>query len=102
MELSDAEDWDVSNEWSRRTVSFNEAYANLRLLGGKVDSPGGSSHYQVKFRGERTWPLDANYKDVPEAHLKELVPMVKLDLRVIKYILIVGSWPGKIRLLYLP
>ena len=97
--LSDSETWDVSNDWSQRKVSFSQARSNLRLLGGRVVSPTGSSHYQVRFKGERTWPLDSNYKDVPETHLKELVSIVRLDLRVIKYILIVGKWPRKVKLL---
>ncbi len=37
--LSDAEAWDVADEWSRRTVSFREARVNLRLLGAKCALP---------------------------------------------------------------
>jgi hypothetical protein len=98
-QLCDSDTWDVTDQWSDRTVTFDQAYANLRMLGGRVCTPSGSSHYQVKFKGERTWPLDSNNREVPERHLKELAEIAKLDLSVLKYILIVGRWPRKVRLL---
>ncbi len=96
-DLDDEEIWDVPSEWSGRSVSFRDAKSHLYLLGGDVVRPSGSSHYQVRFKGGRTWPLDSNYRDVPEPHLRELPAIVKQDLIVIKYVLSLGRWPRKIR-----
>lgn len=93
--LSDSEEWDVRPEWKNRTVTFEEAKTNIKYLGGRVSKPRGSSHYEVEFVGQRTWPLDENYREVPEDYIKELIPITKLELHVIKFVLCQGRIPPK-------
>jgi hypothetical protein len=99
--LLDAEEWDVSDDVARQSVSFDDAKNKIRLLGGTVTKPKGSSHYQVRFMNARTWPLDFNYPDVPEAYLKELIPITGFELRVIKYVLLNGKWPKRRKRLHI-
>jgi hypothetical protein len=93
--LNDSEFWDVPDDVSRRNVSFDDAKKKICLLGGVVTKPSGGSHYQVKFAGHRTWPLDANHPEVPERYLRELREITGFDLPVIKYVLLLGKWPTR-------
>lgn len=76
-----------------QSVTFEQARKNCGLLGGKLSKPGRGSHYIVKFPGARSWPLDANLDPIPSAYLDQLVAITKLDLLVIKFILINGLRP---------
>ena len=100
-QLSDSVEWDLPDGIANRSVSFDQAKNRLRMLGGSVKKAKGSSHYQVKFAGERTWPLDKNYRFVPDVYLAELEDITHLPLSVIKFVLINGIWPGKRRRLTL-
>ena len=91
--LADSVEWDIPDGVSRMSISFDNAKNRIRLLGGKVNKPKGSSHYEVEFKGGRTWPLDVNYPEVPERYLKELIPITGQELDVIKYVLLYGKWP---------
>ncbi len=93
--LSDSEEWDVDPGCRAWIVTFDEAKRNVKLLGGQVRKPGGSSHYEVKFSGQRTWPLDHNYREVPDPFLKELIPITGLPIEVIKYTLREGERPKR-------
>ncbi|HEX3106353.1 MAG TPA: hypothetical protein VHQ22_18070 [Terriglobales bacterium] len=95
LSLSDGEEWQVPEGIIRQSISFENAKNRIRLLGGTVTKPKGSSHYQVKFKGARTWPLDYNYRDVPEKYLRELEPITGVRLSVIKFVLLNGKWPEK-------
>ena len=99
--LLDAEEWDVPEDVGRQSVSFDDAKNRIRFLGGTITKPKGSSHYQVKFRDARTWPLDSNYTEVPEKYLKELIEITGYQLPVIKYVLLNGKLPTKRKRLHL-
>jgi len=94
--LDDGFDWEIPPEIHSQNVSFNDAYTKVRLLGGDVKKADGTSHYQVKFKGQRTWPLDCNIDPVPERFLKELEPITGLRLEVIKFVLLRGELPRKV------
>jgi hypothetical protein len=94
--LEDSFEWDLPAGMHNRKVSFDDARKRISLLGGSVSKPKGSSHYQVRFAGARTWPLDHNIDPVPEDFLKELIPITGQELSVIKYVLLHGDWPKKI------
>jgi hypothetical protein len=94
--LSDSEEWDVNPECAQWKISFDQAKKNIILLGGYVKRPSGSSHYEVRFSGKRTWPLDYNHDEIPERHLRQLVPITDLPIEVIKFTLRIGRRPRKI------
>lgn len=93
--LDDSMKWDVPADIVGRNIGFKDAYKHVRVLGGDIRNPKGSSHYQVRFKGGRTWPLDANIDPVPNRFLSELQAITSLDLGVIKYVLIEGEWPRR-------
>jgi len=93
--LEDAEVWDVPEDVRRRSVSFEDAKRRIAMLGGVVTKPSGGSHYQVKFSGHRTWPLDYNHTEVPERFLRELQDITGYDIGVIKHVLLLGKWPKR-------
>lgn len=101
-ELTDSEAYDVPDDVSRRTVTFSQAKARIHFLGGVVTKPRGGSHYQVKFSGARTWPLDYNHQEIPDQYLRELEPITRLDLLVIKYVLLEGRFPERKQRLKIP
>lgn len=94
--LDDSFEWDIPAGTQAREVSFNDAYNRIVLLGGTVHKPTGSSHYQVRFEGARTWPLDVNIDPIPNRFLKQLEPITKQKLVVIKYVLLNGEWPRRV------
>jgi hypothetical protein len=95
-DLDDSLEWQIPAGTHGRKVTFNDAYNRIQMLGGTVHQPTGSSHYQVRFKGGRTWPLDANIDPVPERFLKELEPITGQKLGVIKHVLITGTWPKRV------
>lgn len=94
--LEDCFEWDLPSGIHKQRVSFDEARKRLPVLGGNVSEPKGSSHYQVRFAGARTWPLDRNIDPVPDDFLRELVPITGQPLEVIKYVLLNGDWPARV------
>jgi hypothetical protein len=94
--LEDCFEWDLPAGMHNRTVRFEDARSRISLLGGRVFKPSGSSHYQVRFSGARTWPLDFNIDPIPDRFLKELVPITGQKLEMIKYVLLNGHWPKRI------
>lgn len=94
--LDDSLKWDVPAGIGERKVSFKDAHNRIALLGGTVHKPTGSSHYQVRFEGARTWPLDVNIDPIPERFLKQLEPITGQKLEVIKYVLLNGVWPRRV------
>lgn len=94
--LDDAYDWEIPPGTSKQKISFKDAYNKIRLLGGEVHQPSGSSHYPVKFKGKRTWPLDSNIDPVPDRFLKQLEAITGERLEVIKFVLLNGGWPRKL------
>jgi hypothetical protein len=95
-DLDDLYKWEIPEGTRRREVSFHDAYNRIELLGGKVHKPSGSSHYQVRFDGARTWPLDRNIDPVPDRFLKQLEPITGQNLETIKYVLVSGEWPKRV------
>ena len=93
--LADSFQWDVPEGVDRMAISFDTAKNRVSLLGGRVTKPKGSSHYEVKFKGGRTWPLDVNFPEVPEQYLKQLESITGFELAVIKYVLVYGKWPKR-------
>jgi hypothetical protein len=94
--LDDAFKWDIPAGMHDRKVSFGDAYHRIRFLGGEVHNPSGSSHYQVRFRGARTWPLDVNVDPIPDRFLKQLEPITGQSIEVIKYVLLNGRFPKRV------
>jgi hypothetical protein len=91
--LEDSQERKLPPDIRQRRVTFNDVFRRVNLLGGEVNSPTASSHYQVRFKGARTWPLDSNLKDIPDDFLKELEPITGLEIAIIKYVLLFGEWP---------
>jgi len=91
--LDDSLEWELPHDLHLKSVSFDDAYKKVKLLGGVVENPSGSSHYQVRFEGGRTWPLDRNYRVLPDAFVKQLAPITGYPFECIKYVLINGEWP---------
>jgi hypothetical protein len=59
-----------------------------------VKSPGGIEvTTRSNLRAGRTWPLDRNLKELPDAFVKELTSITGYSLALIKYVLIYGEWP---------
>lgn len=97
-DLSGLEDfftWDLPDDLHQRNVTFNDACTRIWVIGGDVKPPSGSSHYEVKFKDGRTWPLDRNYREIPEPFLKELVSITGFPLLVVKYALLFGELPPR-------
>jgi hypothetical protein len=94
--LDDEFEWDIPAGIHDRKVSFGDAYHHIRLLGGEVHTPTGSSHYQVRFKGARIWPLDVNLDPIPDPFLKQLEPITGQDIDVIKYVLLNGRFPKRV------
>jgi hypothetical protein len=96
-DLCDAYDWYVSPNIHLRNVSFEEARKNCGAVGAEcVLKPKSGSHYKVKFKGNRSWPLDSNNDPIPERFLKELIPITGLPLPVIKMALTTGTLPQRV------
>jgi hypothetical protein len=95
-DLEDSLEWDIPAGTREHRVSFKDAYNRIVLLGGIVQKPTGSSHYQVRFEGARTWPLDVNIDPIPDRFLKQLEPITRQKLAVIKYVLLNGKWPRRV------
>ncbi len=95
-DLDDSVVWVLPDDLHRRDITFNDAYSRIKLLGGAVETPrSGSSHYPVRFKGARTWPLDKNLAVIPDDFLRELVPITGYSLGVIKFVLLFGEWPDR-------
>jgi len=93
--LDDSCDWEIPLDLHQREVSFDDAYKRVRILGGRVEKPNASSHYQVRFEGKRSWPLDRNLQRIPDRFIKQLQPITGYPFDVIKYVLLVGDWPKR-------
>jgi hypothetical protein len=96
VDLDDSWEWDIPAGMHGRHVRFDDAYKHIVLLGGTVHKPTGSSHYQVRFEGARTWALDVNIDPIPDHFLKQLEPITRQKLEVIKYVLLDGRWPSRV------
>lgn len=94
--LENSMEWNVHDDIRRKSVSFDSARKHVGLLGGVVHKPTGSSHYQVRFAGQRTWTLDKNVDPLPDRFLRELREITGHDVSVVRYVLINGSWPDQI------
>jgi hypothetical protein len=93
--LDDSFAWEIPANTRQVKVTFREAFSQIHKLGGTITKPKGSSHYQVRFQGERTWPLDYNLDPIPDDFLRELVPITKYSLELIKYVLVHGKFPRR-------
>ncbi len=92
--LDDAYTWNVRPEIRNRSVSFENVLRNHRVIGTyRLERPSGSSHFELKFKGGRTWPLSSNIDPVSEEFLRELIPITGYPLEVIKYGLLFGELP---------
>ena len=92
--LEDAYEWVIPNDIHRRVVSLKDACTHVDVLGSVgIDKPPGGSHYKVKFRNARPWPLDRNIDPIPDRHLRELIEITGFPLHVIKTALIEGRLP---------
>lgn len=94
--LDDDSRWIVPHDISRRNVDLSSVFKNHRAIGSVgLVRPSSGSHYQMKFRGGRTWPLDSNIDPVSDRHLKELESITQFPLDVLKYALLYGELPDK-------
>lgn len=94
--LIDAYVWEVESDIHRKKISFNRAYNNCRVIGAiGVEPPSSGSHYNIKFRKARSWPLDKNKDPIPDRFIKELVSITGYPLPVIKTALYTGTLPRK-------
>jgi hypothetical protein len=84
-------EWRIPGDITRQLVSFGEAKKNIHLLGGRVQDAKGTSHYQVKFRGHRTWTMSRNVDPVPDDFLRQLVEIAEYPFPVIKWVLLTGK-----------
>jgi hypothetical protein len=93
--LEDSSEWELPADLHQRAVSFDDAYKHVKVLGGEVQKPAASSHYQVRFVGKRSWTLDRNVQRIPHHFLKELESITGQPVQVIKYVLLFGEWPKR-------
>jgi hypothetical protein len=94
--LTDAFERQVPSNYTQTGVSFAAAKKNCFVLGAsEVRRPRRGSHYKVKFRGDRSWTLDANHDPVLERHLKELEQITGHRLETIIYALREGELPPR-------
>jgi hypothetical protein len=94
--LDDGYYWEVRHEIRRINIPFRNVLRNYRVIGSnKLERPHSSSHWKLKFKGGRTWTLDANIDPVAEDHLEELEAITGYPIQVIKYAFINGKLPGK-------
>jgi len=94
-QLADAFTWSTRPNVHGEPVRTSDAKKNVWLLGADLRG-GEGSHREAVFQGARTWPIDDNYQHVPERHLRQLVPITRLELDVIKQVLIDGEFPPRI------
>jgi len=94
--LHDIYDWKTPSDIHQKDVSFAEAKKNIFAIGATaVTPPKGSSHYIVKFKNNRNWPLDRNTDPIPLRFLGQLKQITGYPLDVIKTALIDGELPTK-------
>lgn len=94
--LDDVYDWDVPGDIHQKSVSFDAAKKNCFVIGAtEVLRPANSSHYVVKFRNQRSWPLDYNTDPIPDRFLGQLKVITGYPLLVVKTALIEGRLPEK-------
>lgn len=93
--LGDSLVWEVRPEWANRAVTFDEVWRNVHLVGGEVCKAKGTSHNQVKFKGDRTWPLSSNFREMPEQYIQGLAQIAGMDIAALKFTLCEGRMPPK-------
>ncbi len=94
--LEDAYEWVVNTDIRNKNVSFNDVIRNYMTIGSYVlERPTGGSHYKLKFKGGRSWALDANINPVDEEYLRELETITGYPYLVVKYALINGELPRR-------
>ena len=92
--LADSYHWVIDESIHRSRISVTNAKKNITILGAtSVQSASRGSHIKVSFPGHRPWPLDSNDDPVPDAYLKELIPITGYSLLVIKYVMQNGHFP---------
>jgi len=95
--LLDADRWIATPASKNQSVSFAEAKRNAGAIGAtRVTAPADGSHYQVHFANGHKWPLDRNTDPIPEAFLKELVPITGFPLIVLIGALKTGLKPSRV------
>jgi len=95
--LVDAYVWIVQSSVRRKNVSVNNAIKNHKAIGAiRIEPPSGSSHYTMKFKKGRSWPVDINIDPIPDDFLTELVTITGYPLPVLRAALITGDVPTKI------
>lgn len=92
--LENAYEYEVPHDIHRRLVTFAEAKKNLKVIGGDVRKPNGSSHYMAHFVGARSWPLDMHFDELPDFYVEELEEITGYSLNVIKVALTTGKLPA--------
>jgi hypothetical protein len=91
--LADAWEWSVPKV--DYTVTVDDCFRNLRVLGASIDPPSGGSHHKARFPNRRPWPVDPNVDPVPERFLGELAAIVELPKAVVKFALTQGALPPR-------
>ena len=95
--LEDMYDWDVGVDVMRQKITFSDVSKHYKAINArKLERPSTGSHYKLKFKEGRTWPLQANITCIPDCFLNELVPIAGLPLKAIKFALKKGKLPNKI------
>lgn len=94
--LTDAWEWIIAKGDIRADITVDLAAKNLKSLGAvSITPPRRGSHYKVTFPNARPWTLDPNADPVPDAFLRELVPIAKYPYDVIRYVLLHGVFPQR-------
>jgi hypothetical protein len=92
--LENAVVFEISPNIANQPVPYRNAKRNLRLLGGLVSKPTGSSHYIVHFpNARRPWVLDYNIDPISEDFLKQIAPLINQSQEYVRHVLIHGSVP---------
>lgn len=91
--LDDAFIWDVSENDSTTKISINTLIRNYKFLGeARLEKPHRDDHCHIYF-GQYRWQFSLADDPIPDAYLKELIPILKVPLPVIKHILINQTYP---------
>lgn len=93
-DIKEFESYEVHQNDIGESISYASAKKNLHVIGGKVEKAKGTSHHRVTFRdAPRPWVLDKNDDPVPDAYLKQIVPLSGLREDVIRFALLHGRMP---------
>lgn len=95
--LVDAYTWKAQPNVQRKKVSIDNAFKNYKAIGAiRIEPPSRGSHYTMKFKKGRAWPVDPNVDPIPDSFLSQLVTITGYPLPIIRTALITGELPTKI------